>query len=162
RERQREAARHLLLAGRSAEPALEQARDTLDGAGLLAHAARNPIEPAELVEDGAADTKSRVGREQRLARRVEAVERVEKAECAPRDHVVEIGMRCRSPADTSRPPPHERQVPADDDLALADRRRQPALLHAVFPPRADRVRGAYPTEHECRERKLEPRPSATR
>src|SRR4029077_3786691 len=64
RERQREAARHLLLAGRSAEPVLEQARDTLDGAGLLAHAARNPIERAELVEDGAADTKSRVGREQ--------------------------------------------------------------------------------------------------
>src|SRR5207237_2168796 len=59
-EREPELSGHLLLARRPAERALETARDFLDEARLLAHAARHPVERAEMVEDRAPDTELRI------------------------------------------------------------------------------------------------------
>src|SRR4029450_9074065 len=73
---------HAELAGdplsrrRPAERALEAMRGLLDQAGLLAHAARHPVERAQVVEDRAANAELRVGREGRLLAGIVISERV--------------------------------------------------------------------------------------
>src|SRR5437867_732797 len=58
-EREPELARDLLLPRRPAQRALERVRRLLDQARLLPHAARHPVERAQMVQDRAAAQRSR-------------------------------------------------------------------------------------------------------
>src|SRR5207244_11130668 len=118
-EREAELARDLLLAWRTAERTLEGVGDFLDEARLLAHAARHPVERAQVVEDGAADAELRVGGERRLLRRVVLADRVEQADDAPRHEVVELDVRGLPPREPLHNAADERQVTHEQLVAAA-------------------------------------------
>src|SRR6185369_9186496 len=154
-ERQLELAGDLLFGGRTAQAPFELVRDLLDERGLLAHAARYPVERAEMVEDGAADAELRVGREERFLLRVVLLDRVEQADDPPRHQVVELDVRRfphREPLDH---PADEREIAAQHVLAIALRR---GVADAASRARARRTAGVG----VARRRHAQARPSISR
>src|SRR5581483_8342665 len=159
-ERHAELRGDLLLGGRTAEAALELVGDLLDQARLLAHAARHPVERAEVVQDRAADAELRVGREERLLGGIVLADRVEEPDDAPGDEVVELDVRGLAGREALHDPAHERQVLPQHLVAV---RRQSRVAggraapgaRACGPPRFDLRHGPCPLS-SCRRRAREP------
>src|SRR5439155_764800 len=112
-----------LLARRPAEHALEHVRRLLDQARLLPHAARHPVERAQVVQDRAADAELRVGGERRLLPGIVLADGVEEPDDAPRHQVVHLDVRRLARRQALHHTPHERQVPAQHLLLAAAERR---------------------------------------
>src|SRR5262249_54982752 len=147
-EREAEPMRQLVLARGTTESALEGARHALDRGRLLAHAARDPVDVAQMIEDGSADPDPRVRREQRFPCRLVSGERVEEAERAPRDEILQIGGREDAAEKPASHLPHEWQVApqrrfcrstrrvgarATISRLLINQRDGGALLHTILP-----------------------------
>src|SRR5690606_13746499 len=90
-------ARQLLLRGR-------------DLALLPPDAARHVVVLAQIVEDRAADAGRRVRAERQAAPRVEALDRVDQADAARTDEVVQLDLYAERAQDLSRHVMHERQM----------------------------------------------------
>ena len=90
REGEPERGRELALAGRTPETPLRIARRPPHRGRLLAHAARSPVVLSQLIEDGAANTKSCVGGESRVTRGLVAFDGGQEPEGSPGDEVVEL------------------------------------------------------------------------
>src|SRR5262249_40049697 len=89
-ERETERGGQVVLARGTIEGELEGVRCPFDGGRLLAHAARNPVDFTQVVEDGAADAKLRVRGKQGLPPGLVPRQGIHEAECSPRDEIVEI------------------------------------------------------------------------
>src|SRR5207302_10762364 len=92
-ERDAELRRDLLLGGRTAQRPLELMRYLLDQARLLTHAARHPVERAEVIENRPPDAELRVGRERGCLLRVVLADRVQESDDPPRDEVAVLHVR---------------------------------------------------------------------
>src|SRR5207245_2743567 len=141
-EREAELARDLLLARRPPEHALAGARRLVDQARLLPHAARHPVERAQVVQDRAADAELRVGGEGRLLPGIVLAYGVEEPDDAPRHQVVELDVRRLARRQALHDAPHERQVPAQHLVPAAAERRVGRGGPPRAPARAAARRGA--------------------
>jgi len=83
---------HLLVAGGAAEALLDLAVGALEAPALLPHAARDPVQGAELVEDRALDPELRVGLELAVLVGVVLVDGVDQADDAGVVKVIEVDV----------------------------------------------------------------------
>src|SRR5262249_13259122 len=96
--------------------------DLLDQTRLLAHAARHPVERAEVIENRPAETELRVGGERPGLLRMVLADRIEQPDDSPRDEVAVLDVRRLAGREALHHAADERQMPPEDFLARARHR----------------------------------------
>jgi hypothetical protein len=152
----------LVLAGGAAETLLDLAVGPLEAPALLAHAARDPVQRAQLVEDGTLDAELRVGLELAVLLGVVLLDRIHQADDARVVQIVEVDVRGQTHRDAVDDVANEGCV-LENDLFLQTVRHFRALLlrvakhrlHSFLPDRSSQgalavaclpVAGAVPAE----------------
>ena len=105
------------LGGRTSEFVAEAGRGGFDLAGLAAQIARAPVEFAEAVEDGAADAELGVGLELDLAAFVVAGERIDEAEDAGVDEILDGNVLGKAVMNVAGDVAHLRHLFQEDAVA---------------------------------------------
>jgi len=82
----------LALFGSALEPALKRLLGGAQFPRLAPNRARHVVLPAELIQDGAANSRHGVGAEGQSARDVETLERIDQPDRAGTDHLVEVRL----------------------------------------------------------------------
>src|SRR5207245_10722369 len=83
---------HLFVADRTAQFALQHSVNLLRSLGFPSHVSRGSIQAAQPVEDRASDAVSRVTLELDVFARVELADRVDEAEDARADQIVQVDV----------------------------------------------------------------------
>ncbi len=136
----------LVVVGLAAELRVQRVARGGDVAGATADRARDVVEPAQLVEDRAADARHRERAEREAARVIEGLDRLDEAERAGADELVEVHLGGEGTRKLLRDVMHEAHVLPDERIAgfeVARGERGPKVgrrVHASAPVCAEEAR----------------------